>query len=119
MRHSTSALCLVALMALPSGVSQAQTLDRGFTAGELKSACEDSGSKICSAYIAGYAQGFYYSSVSAQAGYTACLAPGLSEPKARLITTKFIDDHPEVTAQGAASVVAEALVSAFPCMNAR
>jgi hypothetical protein len=119
MRHLTPILVLAAFWTLPIGLSQAQTLDRTFTGGDLKSACEDGGSKICSAYIAGYAQGFYYSSVSAQAGFTPCLAPGLNEPKARLITTKFMDNHPEAMAQGAASVVAEALVSAFPCMSSR
>jgi hypothetical protein len=119
MRCLTSALLLLASWILPIGGAQAETADRPFTAGDLKSVCENGGSKICSAYIAGYAQGFYYSSVSAQTGFTPCLSSGLTEPKARFITTKFMDDHPEVMAQGAASVVAEALLSAFPCQTSR
>jgi Rap1a immunity proteins len=119
MRHPTSVLLLTTLLALPINVSQAQAAQQVVSAADLKSECENSESIVCSAYISGYAQGFYYSSVSAQTGFTPCLAQGLSEPKARLITTKFMDEHPEVMAQGAASVIAEALVSAFPCANSR
>ena len=104
-----------ALVVLPLSAGYAQSSDQIFTAKDLKAACQDKTSKICSAYIIGYEQGFYYSSVSSQAGYTPCVRSGVTEPVARLITTKFMDEHPETMGQGAASVVAEALVSAFPC----
>jgi hypothetical protein len=100
-------------------VCAAQTFETSFTAADLKSACEDTSSRVCTAYIAGYSQGFYYSSVSTQAGFAPCPASGFTVPRATLITTKFMSDHPEVLAQGAASVVAQALVSAFPCSGAR
>jgi len=108
-------LITVALALWPISAGYAQTSEQIFTAKDLKAACQDTTSKICSAYIIGYEQGFYYSSVSSQAGYTPCVKSGVTEPVARLITTKFMDEHPETMGQGAASVVAEALVSAFPC----
>jgi len=108
-------LITVALAMWPISAGYAQTSEQIFTAKDLKAACQDTTSKICSAYIIGYEQGFYYSSVSSQAGYTPCVKSGVTEPVARLITTKFMDEHPETMGQGAASVVAEALVSAFPC----
>lgn len=112
-------LTALALALLPLSAGHAQTSEQIFTAKDLKAACQDTNSKICSAYIIGYEQGFYYSSVSSQAGYTPCVKSGVTEPVARLITTKFMDEHPEALGQGAASVVAEALVSAFPCTGAR
>ena len=112
-------LIALALAPLPLSAGQAQTSEPVFTAKDLKAACQDTNSKICSAYIIGYEQGFYYSSVSSQAGYTPCVKSGVTEPVARLITTKFMDEHPEAMGQGAASVVAEALVSAFPCAGTR
>jgi len=112
-------LAALALALLPLSTGQAQTSEQIFTAKDLKAACQDTNSKICSAYIIGYGQGFYYSSVSSQAGYTPCVKSGVTEPVARLITTKFMDEHPEAMGQGAASVVAEALVSAFPCVGTR
>jgi hypothetical protein len=112
-------LTTLALALSPLSAGQAQTSDQIFTARDLKAACQDTNSKICSAYIIGYEQGFYYSSVSSQAGYTPCVKSGVTEPVARLITTKFMDEHPEAMGQGAASVVAEALVSAFPCAATR
>ncbi len=115
MRHIASTLMLIAWGALASGQAMAQT----FSAADLKSVCTDAKSEVCAAYIAGYTQGFYYSAVSAQAGFTPCPVPNLSEPSARLITTKFLNDHPEALGQGAASVVAEALVTAFPCGEAK
>jgi Ssp1 endopeptidase immunity protein Rap1a len=111
-------LITVALALLPVSAANAQSSDQIFTAKDLRAACQDTTSKICSAYIIGYEQGFYYSSVSSQAGYTPCVKSGLTEPVARLITTKFMDEHPETLGQGAASVVAQALVSAFPCAGA-
>jgi hypothetical protein len=108
-------LITVALAMWPISAGYAQSSEQIFTAKDLKAACQDTTSKICSAYIIGYEQGFYYSSVSSQAGYTPCVKSGVTEPVARLITTKFMDEHPETMGQGAASVVAEALVSAFPC----
>jgi hypothetical protein len=111
-------LITFALAMLPMSAGYAQTSEQIFTAKDLKAACQDTTSKICSAYIIGYEQGFYYSSVSSQAGYTPCVKSGVTEPVARLITTKFLDEHPEAMGQGAASVVAEALVSAFPCSGA-
>jgi hypothetical protein len=114
---STATSLVLALWPLSAG--HAQTSEQIFTAKDLKAACQDANSKICSAYIIGYEQGFYYSSVSSQAGYTPCVKSGVTEPVARLITTKFMDEHPEAMGQGAASVVAEALVSAFPCVGAR
>ena len=112
-------LITFALATLPMSASHAQSSEQIFTAKDLKAACQDSNSKICSAYIIGYEQGFYYSSVSSQAGFTPCVKSGVTEPVARLITTKFMDEHPETMGQGAASVVAEALVSAFPCAGTR
>jgi hypothetical protein len=109
------ALVTLGLAILPISASHAESTEQIFTAKDLKAACQDSNSKICSAYIIGYEQGFYYSSVSSQAGFTPCVKSGVTEPVARLITTKFMDEHPETMGQGAASVVAEALVSAFPC----
>lgn len=112
-------LTALVMALVPLSAGHTQTSEQVFTAKDLKAACQDSNSKICSAYIIGYEQGFYYSSVSSQAGYTPCLKSGITEPVARLITTKFMDEHPEAMGQGAASVVAEALVSAFPCAATR
>jgi len=109
----------LALAMIPISAGHAESADQIFTAKDLRAACQDSNSKICSAYIIGYEQGFYYSSVSSQAGFTPCVKSGVTEPVARLITTKFMDEHPETMGQGAASVVAEALVSAFPCAGTR
>ena len=111
-------LITFAFALLPLSAGHTQTSEQVFTAKDLKAACQDANSKICSAYIIGYEQGFYYSSVSSQAGFTPCVRSGVTEPTARLITTKFMDEHPETMGQGAASVVAEALVSAFPCSGA-
>jgi hypothetical protein len=119
MRKATTTLLFAAFWIFPVSFSNAQVADKTFSAADLKSVCTDSASQICSAYIAGYSQGFYYSTVSSQTGFTPCLTQNLPEPKARLITTRFLNDHPEVMGQGAASVVAEALVSAFPCGSSR
>jgi hypothetical protein len=94
MRHITSVLLLASFWMLPITISQAQTVDDPVSAADLKAECESKESSVCSAYIAGYAQGFYYSSVSTRAGFAPCLAQGLSEPKARYIATKFMDEHP-------------------------
>jgi hypothetical protein len=57
-------LITVALALLPVSAANAQSSDQIFTAKDLRAACQDTTSKICSAYIIGYEQGFYYSSVS-------------------------------------------------------
>jgi|SRR5580698_3002561 hypothetical protein len=119
MRHSKLAFVLALLGGSCLTLGPAHSAEQVFTAADLKSACADGSSKICSAYISGYAQGFYYSSASSKAGFTPCVTRDLNEPKAEFITTQFMKDHPEMMAQGAASVVAEALVSAYPCTASR
>jgi hypothetical protein len=70
---------------------------------------------VCSAYISGFARGFYYASIATQAGYPPCIRAGVSDSDARTIVAKFFASHPEMLQQGAPSVIAEALVTAFPC----
>ena len=74
-------------------------------------------SASCSVYIAtAFSRGFYYATVGARAGYPACMPANVSEDRARTIVTDFMKSHARDTMQqGAASVVAEALISAFPC----
>ncbi len=105
------------LAAMP--VSQAAAAPAIMSASDLNAACmKDSGdSAPCSAYIAGFSRGFYYATVSARAGYPACMPANVSEDRARGIVTEFMKAHAEMMQQGAASVVAEALISAFPCNN--
>ena len=55
--------------------------------------------------------------VGARAGYPACMPANVSEGDARSIVTEFMKAHAEMMQQGAASVAAEALISAFPCNN--
>ena len=119
MRKSTVSLLIAGFWLGLTGVSGAQVAEKPFSAADLKLACADSNSQICAAYMAGYSQGYYYSTVSSQTGYTPCLTQPLTEPKVRTIATSFMEQHPEVLGQGAASVVAEALVSAYPCANLR
>jgi len=119
MRHLKLAFVLALLGGTSLTLGPAHSAEQVLTGADLKSACADDSSKVCSAYISGYAQGFYYSTASSKAGFTPCVTRDLSEPKAELITTQFMKDHPEMLSQGAASVVAEALVSAYPCTASR
>jgi len=117
MRYLTfAALSATACLAF-AGLTHAEPSSQPFSASSLSATCASgvNDSKTCSTYIAGFAQGFYYASVSAQAGSPPCLPHGVSDAQARLIVTKFISAHPEMLQQGAASVVAEALIDAFPC----
>ena len=102
-------------------VSQAVSAPAIVSASDLNAACmKDAGdSATCSAYITGFSRGFYYATVGARAGYPACLPANVSEDDARSIVTGFMTAHSEMMQQGAASVVAEALISAFPCKNGR
>jgi hypothetical protein len=100
-------------------LSQAAAAPAIISASDLNAACmrDGDGSAACSAYIAGFSRGFYYATVSARAGYPACMPANVSEDRARSIVTEFMKAHAEMMQQGAASVAAEALISAFPCKN--
>lgn len=118
MRYFTcAALSVMACLAF-AALTDAEPSTQPFSASNLSAACTSPGeSKTCSTFIAGFAQGFYFASVSAQAGSPPCLPHGVSDAQARLIVTKFMSGHPEMMQQGAASVVAEALIDAFPCAH--
>jgi hypothetical protein len=119
MRYLTCAALTATACLVFAAVTDAEPSDQPFSASSLGASCASVGSdsKTCSAYIAGFTQGFYYASVSAQAGSPPCLPHGVSDAQARLIVTKFISAHPEMSQQGAASVIAEALIDAFPCAH--
>ena len=121
MRYLLFAACLATTFFTALAPSRAETIADGLSAADLKTICTDasSGSKNCTAYIAGFSQGFYYASISAKAGFAPCIPRGLSQDQAQLIVTKFMGVHAEMMQQGAPSVVAEALVDAFPCANSR
>jgi hypothetical protein len=89
------------------------------SAADLDATCKSADNGVCAAYIAGYAHGFYYASVGGKAGFPACLPHDVSGAEARSIVTQFLDKHREMAQQGAPSVVAEALLTAFPCADRR
>jgi len=117
MRYMLLAAFFATAFLVAAAPSRAETDADSLSAANLNAICTDASgdSKICSAYIAGFSQGFYYAAVSAKAGFAPCVPRGVTEEQARLIVTKFIGGHPEMMQQGAPSVVAEALVDAFPC----
>jgi hypothetical protein len=119
MRHLLFAACLATAFFLALAPSRAETVADDLSAADLKTICSDAGSdsKICSTYIAGFSQGFYYASMSAKIGFAPCIPRGVTEDQARLIVTKFMGLHAEMMQQRAPSVVAEALIDAFPCAN--
>jgi hypothetical protein len=120
MRYLTcAALSATACLAF-AALTGAEPSNQPFSASNLSATCTSArgDSQTCSTYIAGFAQGFYYASVSAQAGSAPCLPHGVSDVQARLIVTRFMSLHPEMMQQGASSVVAEALIDAFPCAHA-
>lgn len=111
-----AAIIITALAPLRAG-----TVTDALSAADLKTMCADTSgdSKSCSAYIAGFSKGFYYASVSTKAGFAPCLPRSLAVDQARLIVTQFMNAHTEMMQQGAPSVVASALIDAFPCSNVR
>jgi hypothetical protein len=119
MRYLTCAALSVTACLAFAALTDAEPSTQPFSASNLSASCASPGgeSKTCSTFIAGFAQGFYFASVSAQAGSPPCLPHGVSDAQARLIVTKFMSAHPEMMQQGASSVVAEALIDAFPCAH--
>jgi len=119
MQCSKLELMVTALWFAAMPISQAVSAPVIVSASDLNAACmRDTGdSASCSVYIAGFSRGFYYATAGAQAGYPACMPANVSEDRARTIVTDFMKAHTEMMQQGAASVVAEALISAFPCNN--
>ena len=114
----TVAFLTVLCISVPA-ISATAPQDKIVSASDLNAVCKGEQSKVCSAYIAGYTQGFYYASVEAKAGFPACIPHGVGDTQARQIVTSFMAQHPEMGQQGAPSVVAEALLVAFPCANPR
>lgn len=118
-RAAISAIAFTACLigGLISTPCAAETLLQGNSAADLAAMCSARGDKseVCDAYIAGYSQGFYYASASAQAGYIACVPHGLGQDQVRFIFSKFVSNHAEMLQQSAASVVAESLLASFPC----
>jgi hypothetical protein len=119
MQCSKLELIVTALWFAAMLISQAVSAPAIVSASDLNAACmKDAGeSALCSVYIAGFSRGFYYATAGARAGYPACMPANVSEDQARTIVTDFMKSHAEMMQQGAASVVAEALISAFPCNN--
>jgi hypothetical protein len=120
MQYSKPGLIVTALWFAAMPISQAVSAPAAIvSASDLNAACmqDTGGSATCSVYIAGFSRGFYYATVGARAGYPACMPANVSEDAARTIVTDFMKSHSEMMQQGAASVVAEALISAFPCDN--
>jgi hypothetical protein len=119
MPHSMPGLIAAALWFAALPISRAAAGPAIVSASDLSAAClKDSGSSAtCSVFIAGFSRGFYYATVGAQAGYPACMPASVSEDDARTIVTDFMKSHSEMMQQDAASVAAEALISAFPCNN--
>ena len=95
--------------------SAAQPASGLVSAADLDAACAQAANKACSAYIEGFAAGFYYATAEARAGLPACVPHALESAEARAVVTQFIGRHPEMAQQGAPSVVTEALLTAFPC----
>ena len=109
-------LLLVAALALTvPAVSAAEPASGVVSAADLGAACTDPANKTCSAYIEGFAAGFYYATSEARAGVPACVPHALAAAEARAVVTQFISRHPEMAQQGAPSVVTEALLTTFPC----
>lgn len=117
MRFLKSGLISTALLLAGTPHLQAEAEAMIVSASDLNTACmKDAGnSATCSVYIAGFSRGFYYATVSAQAGYPSCMPSSLADGEARSIVTSFMQSHSEMMQQRAPSVVAEALINAFPC----
>jgi hypothetical protein len=117
MRFLNSGLISTALLLAGTPQLQAGPEAMIVSASDLNTACmKDAGnSATCSVYIAGFSRGLYYATVSAQAGYPSCTPPNLSDGEARSIVTSFMQSHSEMMQQRAPSVIAEALINAFPC----
>jgi hypothetical protein len=117
MEFLKSGLMSAALLLAGTADLQAQPAATIVSASDLNTACmRDAGnSATCSVYIAGFSRGFYYATVSAQAGFPSCMPQSLTDGDARSIVTSFMQAHAEMMQQRAPSVVAEALISAFPC----
>lgn len=117
MHHSNTRVLFTALWFAAVPISLAVAAPAIVSASDLNAACmkdADAGA-TCSVYIAGFSRGFYYATIGAQAGYPACMPANVSEEEARTIVSAFMRSHSEMMQQGAASVAAEALISAFPC----
>lgn len=108
-------LFVAALVLSVPAFSAAEPASGVVSAADLGAACADAANKTCSAYIEGFAAGFYYATSEARAGLPACVPHALAGPEARAVVTQFIGRHPEMAQQGAPSVVTEALLTAFPC----
>jgi len=121
MRYFLTAVLSVTVLLVATTSSRAETTFDGLSAADLSAMCTGTtgDSKTCQAYVAGFSQGFYYASAGARAGYAACVPRGITNAQAQLIMTEFMSKHPEMMQQGAPSVVAEALVDAFPCGASR
>ena len=119
MQYSKLGPIVAAIWFAAMPISQAVSAPAIVSASDLSAAClkDSGGSAACSMYIAGFSRGFYYATVGALAGYPACMPANVSEDDARIIVTDFMKSHSEMMQQGAASVAAEALISAFPCNN--
>lgn len=111
----TGLLVFSAALCLSSAAYPAEPSTGIVSAADLGAMCDGGESKLCSAYIAGYAQGYYYASAGARAGYIPCMPHGVDDAQSRAVVTKFMREHPEMKQQGAASVVAAALIVAYPC----
>jgi hypothetical protein len=107
-----------------------------FTGSNLLSACEskggDWGDGACLGFVLGFVQGLEYAGIATTAHFagwkgfettnseaerilTICRPEGVSTEQVRLVTLKFLNDHPERLHESAYFLVADALKGAFPC----
>jgi Ssp1 endopeptidase immunity protein Rap1a len=119
MSKTMAVLAVAALCAYAPAFAAMTASQDIVSAADLDATCKSADSGVCAAYIAGYAHGFYYGSVGTKAGFPACLLHDISGAEARSIVTQFMDKHREMAQQGAPSVVAEALLTAYPCADRR